>query len=138
MSRSEHDFRLRACGQRGVQGAQAQSAGTVHVRAERVGQGPRQVSGEAKDRRRADSRPRRRAGDRRGARASARDRVGQGFGGGVYDRSVADRGALRLGGGGGDRRRLRSLRADDGRGLHGRERYRRVEGRNRRISLTGL
>ena len=42
------------------------------------------------------------------------------------------------GGGGGDRRRLRSLRADDGRGLHGRERYRRVEGRNRRISLTGL
>ena len=68
----------------------------------------------------------------------ARDRFGQGFGGGVYDRSVADRGALRLGGGGGDRRRLRSLRADDGRGLHGRERYRRVEGRNRRISLTGL
>ena len=82
--------------------------------------------------------PRRRAGDRRGARASARDRFGQGFGGGIYDRSVADRGALRLGGGGGDRRRLRSLRADDGRGLHGREQHRRVEGRNRRISLTGL
>lgn len=71
-------------------------------------------------------------------RASARDRFGQGFGEEyTTDPSLIEE---RYGsaGGGGDRRRLRSLRADDGRGLHGRERYRRVERRNRRISLTGL